>query len=953
MKNLIVIALTIILSFQLFSQNNENDEKNFLKNTRQLIYEGKRSGEGYFSQDGRYMIFQSEREPDNPFYQIYILDFETGDINRVSPGHGKTTCSFFQWGDDGDRVLFASSHLDPDVLKEEAEEYKMREEGKAKRYKWDYEPYMDIFTTNRDGSDIKQLTTAMGYDAEGAYSPDGKLIVFASNRKLYADNLTKEEKEKAEVDPSYFCDLYIMNADGSDMHILTDAKGYDGGPFFTPDGKRVVWRRFTEDGHAADVYTINIDGTDEKRITDFGALSWAPYFHPSSEYIVFATNKQGYSNFEIYMVDAEGKKEPVRVTYTDGFDGLPVFMPDGKKMVWTSSRTTNKEAQLFIADWDHEYALEAIKNAPLRGNKKAELNFHFLPEIKAEELEEKLTYIASDELEGRMTGSEGAKKAAVYISNIFTDLDLKPLAKNKDYFFPFDFVSDYKVIEKDNEFIVDGKKLKLNTDFVPLSSSENGEVESQIVFAGYGLKVEGKNKFSYNSYSNLNVKDKIVMVLDGIPDGLDKDVQDIFERNISGGYKQMLARQLGAKAILIITDRINNERSKEMVGSSGIISLNISESVANGLLAEKEQTVEKAKKNLEGGDPKANEHLFALNTKVKIKTKLERIVKQDNNIVGAIYSDNKDAPYIFIGGHYDHLGFGEVNSRSDEEHKHDICNGADDNGSGTVAVLELAEYFAGLKKKNPEAITANLVFCLWSGEELGLLGSAAFTSDLPVPAEKIKAYINFDMVGRIKDNKLEIQGTGSGAEWKKIFEKKNIVAGFDLSMTEDPYLPTDVTSFYLQKIPVISFFSGIHMEYHTYKDDVELINFADLQRETKLASLIIKELMKPEQTMTYQEVKIKRTKGTKGSSSVSLGTIPVYSGGDGTGMGVQGVRGGGPAEKAGILGGDVIVGLNGKEIKNIYDFMNIMNELKPDVETDITVRREGKKIKLKIIPEAK
>ncbi|OQX74093.1 MAG: peptidase M28, partial [Bacteroidetes bacterium 4484_249] len=231
MKNLIVIALTIILSFQLFSQNNENDEKNFLKNTRQLIYEGKRSGEGYFSQDGRYMIFQSEREPDNPFYQIYILDFETGDINRVSPGHGKTTCSFFQWGDDGDRVLFASSHLDPDVLKEEAEEYKMREEGKAKRYKWDYEPYMDIFTTNRDGSDIKQLTTAMGYDAEGAYSPDGKLIVFASNRKLYADNLTKEEKEKAEVDPSYFCDLYIMNADGSDMHILTDAKGYDGGPF--------------------------------------------------------------------------------------------------------------------------------------------------------------------------------------------------------------------------------------------------------------------------------------------------------------------------------------------------------------------------------------------------------------------------------------------------------------------------------------------------------------------------------------------------------------------------------------------------------------------------------------------------------------------------------------------------------------------------------------------------
>jgi Tol biopolymer transport system component len=952
MKKFFVIALATFLSFQLFAQEDEAIEKNFLKNTRQLIYEGKRSGEGYFSQDGRYMIFQSEREADNPFYQIYILDFETGDVKRVSPGHGKTTCSFFQWGDDGDRILFASSHLDPDVLKEEKEEFKMREEGKAKRYKWDYEPYMDIFTTNRDGSDIKQLTTAMGYDAEGAYSPDGKLIVFASNRRLYANDLTDAEKEKAEVDPSYFCDLYIMNSDGSDMHLLTDAPGYDGGPFFTPDGKRVVWRRFSEDGHSADVYTMNIDGTDEKRITEFEALSWAPYFHPSNEYILFATNKQGYANFEIYMVDAEGLKEPVRVTYTDGFDGLPVFMPDGKKMVWTSTRTTNKEAQLFIADWDHEYALEALKNAPLR-EKNGKLNYHFLPEIKTEELEEKLTYIASDELEGRMTGSEGAKKAADYISNIFSDLDLQPLAENEDYLFPFDFVSDYKVIEDDNEFSMDGKPLKLNTDYIPLSSSDNGEVESEVVFAGYGLKVDGKDKFHYNSYSDVEVKDKIVMVLEGIPEGLDKEKQELFERNISGGYKQMLARQLGAKAILIITKEINNERSKEMVGSAGIISLNISESLANNLLAEKEQTVEEAKKNLESGDPKANEHLFALNTKVKIKTKLERVVKQDNNIVGAIYSEDNEAPYIFIGGHYDHLGFGEVNSRSDEEHKHDICNGADDNGSGTVTVLELAEYFAGLKKDNPEAITANLVFCLWSGEELGLLGSAAFTSDLPVPADKIKAYVNFDMVGRVKDNKLEIQGVASATEWKKIFEKKNIVTGFNLSMTDDPYLPTDVTSFYLQKIPVISFFSGIHMDYHTYKDDVELINFGDLQRGTKLASLVIKEMMKPEQTITYQKVKIRRAKGTKGAYSVTLGTIPVYSGGDGTGMGIQGTRDGGPAAKAGILGGDVIVSLAGKDVKNIYDFMNIMNEMKPNVEYDLSVRRNGEIVKLKITPEAK
>ncbi|RLD58519.1 MAG: hypothetical protein DRJ05_07910 [Bacteroidetes bacterium] len=415
----------------------------------------------------------------------------------------------------------------------------------------------------------------------------------------------------------------------------------------------------------------------------------------------------------------------------------------------------------------------------------------------------------------------------------------------------------------------------------------------------------------------------------------------------------MLARQMGAKAILLVTIEIDNDRTKEMIGNSGIISMNITEKVANGLLSEKDETVESAIENLKGGDPKGNEHLFELGAKVKLKSTIIRNVKQDNNILGVVKSNDPDAGYIFIGGHMDHLGFGETNSRSDEEHKHEIHNGADDNGSGSVAVIELAEYFANLKKENPEAITYNLVFGLWSGEELGLLGSAAFTSDLPIPAEKVKAYLNFDMVGRVKDNKLYIQGLGSAEEWKSIFEKKNVVDGFDLSMMDDPYLPTDVTSFYLQKIPVAGFFSGIHLDYHTYKDDIDLVNFADLQRVVEFSSLVIKELMKPEQALTYKEVKVRRSKVKKGGTKVSLGTIPVYAGGDDTGMGVQGVRGGGAAEKAGILGGDVIIGLAGKEVKNIYDFMNIMNEMKPDVEYDVTVMREGKEVDLKIVPEAK
>lgn len=951
MKKIVFLLLTFLGSLLAFAQENENLESQFLKNTRQLIYDGNRSGEGYFSDDGTKLIFQSEREPDNPYYQIYILDFETGDINRVSPGHGKTTCAYFQWN--GNRVEFASSHLDPDARKKQKDELDFRASGQKKRYAWDYEPEMDIFSSFPDGSDIKQLTTELGYDAEGSYSPDGKLIVFSSNRYAYNSKLSKEEEQKKEVDPSYFCDLYLMNADGSGLKQLTSVPGYDGGPFFSSDGKKITWRRFSEDGHSADVFTMNADGTGEKRLTDFGCLSWAPFFHPSGDYLVFAANKLGYANFEVYMVDAEGLREPVRVTYTDKFDGLPVFSPDGKKLVWTSSRCTDGKTQLFIADWNDTFAREQLAKSPFRKNTSGSLNYQFKPEILESELMEKLTYIASDELAGRMTGSKGIQLASDYITSIFKAQGLVPLTGYNDYFWPFDFTAEIKSEPAANHFLIEGKECELGKDFKPLPSTENGETESEVVFAGYGLKINDGSAYDYNSYEKLDVKDKIVMVLSGVPSELDTEKEKLFERNLASGYKQMIARQNGAKAILIVSPKVHDEANHEIVGTSGIISVNISEELANKILSKNDQTVESLKDKLKDGDQKGNEHLFATGTSVKIITKIDRIIKQDNNIVGMIPSDNPEAGYIFIGAHYDHLGMGEVNSRSVGEHKTEVHNGADDNGSGTVTIIELAEYFSGLKKDNPSAITYNLVFCLWSAEELGLLGSNSFTAKLPVPADKIKAYLNFDMVGRLQDNRLDLQGVGSATEWKSIAEKKNVVAEFNLAMSEDPYLPTDATSFYLKGIPTISFFTGVHNDYHTYNDDIEFINFEGMQRIVKFSSLLIKEVMKPDQLVTYQEVKVNRQKSSKGAASVTLGTIPAYAGSDEPGVQVQGVRPGGPAEKAGLVANDIIIGLNGKEVNNIYDFMNILGGLKPDVETDIVVKRSGEQITKKIIPEAK
>ncbi len=339
--------------------NETRYEQELLLNTHQLVTEGRRSGEGYFSADGNRLIYQAEIEGENPFYQIFIRDLLTGATNKVSPGVGLTTCAWIHPLED--RVLFASTHGDPNALEKQQQEIAMRASAAPRGYAWDYDEHYDIYQSTSDGGDLTNLTNSRGYDAEGSWSSDGKTIVFASNREAYTRSLSQAEQRLFDDDKSYFMDLYLMDADGSNIRQITHSPGYDGGPFFSADDQMIVWRRFNPDGNSAEIWTMNADGTNQRQLTDSAMVSWGPYFHPSGQYIIYSSNVLGHANFELFMIDVKGEQEPVRVTNTEGTDILPVFSPDGSKLAWSTTRTPDGSSQIYMADWNHARALELLQ----------------------------------------------------------------------------------------------------------------------------------------------------------------------------------------------------------------------------------------------------------------------------------------------------------------------------------------------------------------------------------------------------------------------------------------------------------------------------------------------------------------------------------------------------------------------------------------------------------------
>ncbi len=952
------------------------NESVFLGQPRQLTLEGRRAGEGYFSSDGRQLVFQSEREPGNPFYQIYLLDLTSGDTQRVSPGIGKTTCAFLRPGSDD--VLFASTHLNPEARKQQQEELEFRATGKERRYSWDYDETMDLFASRRDGSGIRPLSLARGYDAEGSYSPDGSLIVFSSNRHAYEAPLSDEDQKRLAVDKSYFCDLYRMNADGTGLQRLTRTPGYDGGPFFSPDGQRIIWRRFDENGVIANVFSAKLDGSDVRQLTEFGCMSWAPYFHPSGRYFIFTANKLGFANFELFIADAEGRREPVRVTHTPGFDGLPVFSPDGRQLCWTSGRTADQSSQLFLAKWNHEAALEALAQSPER-NSVLPVVQHVgssippapgsQPGILTEELRRHVGTLASDDFGGRLTGSDGARKAARYLVQELERDGIAPLGGS--YRHPFEFTAGVTVVTNRCSLKVTGTNGTMETfeverDFRPLAFSANGDFEGEVVFAGYGLSVADGNTRGYNSYEGLNVSNKVVMVLRYVPEEVDAKRRQ--ELNVHAGlrYKAMLARQRGAKALLVVTGP-NSPNAGQLapltfdssLSGSGIVAASITPRVADLLLKAKGQTLKALQDGLDTENPHALGGFALPGVRVAVASEVQRLRQKDDNIVGIIPPASSTTPsstpaeYIVIGAHYDHLGTGDKSSLERGGEEGQVHNGADDNASGTAAVLELARNLALERRVHPERFPRGILIGFWSGEETGLIGSTQFLESSPIPLTNLVAYVNFDMVGRLRENRIDLQGVGSSSVWRKLIEKRNVAAGFQVRLGDDPYVPSDASAFYPKGIPVLNLFTGSHEDYHRPTDDADRIEYDGLTRITQFAEGVVLDLLRQPTRPDY--LVVKRAEGTGGNRETLrayLGTIPDYTQ-EVEGVKLSGVRGGSPAEKAGLKGGDVVVGFAGQILKNVYDYTYALDAAKVGKPVEVEVLRDGQRLKLTVTPEAR
>lgn len=515
-------------------------------------------------------------------------------------------------------------------------------------------------------------------------------------------------------------------------------------------------------------------------------------------------------------------------------------------------------------------------------------NLNKKEEKSKKRIQKHIEYLASDALEGRGTGSTGEKLSAAYIANEFKKLKLKPKGEDGDFIQKFSVVT-LRMAKDSSSLSINGIHYRIFSDFYPLSYSANSKkVNATIVFVGYGISAPELN---HDDYKNKNVNGKVVMIDIGSPDT--QTAHSKYAKYLSLKHRVEKAESNGAAGVVFI----NNGKAAD--DPSGELSKSIKPSSIPVFF------VKEGKKTgcVEG-----------LEFPVTMNSSILSIISYGHNVIG--YKNNKAKYTVIIGAHHDHLGYGEIKG-SLEPNKTAIHNGADDNASGTSAVIELAKQ---LKKRKYKKY--NYLFIAFSGEEMGLLGSKYFVENPSIDLKKVTYMINLDMVGMLK-NTLIINGTGTSPFWNRAINvlREDSSDIKKIKTTESGIGASDHTSFYLAGIPSLHFFTGQHEFYHKPSDDISNINY---KGEVKVINKIV-HIIKLSQAKSKLEYSKTKDEETKTSFKVTLGIMPDYTY-DSEGVRVDGVKDGKPAAIAGIQKGDIITMLGGEKIKNIEAYMKILSK---------------------------
>lgn len=534
---------------------------------------------------------------------------------------------------------------------------------------------------------------------------------------------------------------------------------------------------------------------------------------------------------------------------------------------------------------------------------------NYLTDESTHRIVEDVRFLASDDLEGRLPGTEGALVASKYIQKEFLAVGLKPLEGNS-------FVQTFEVpefVEVNNKLTVvslNEKERLLNDDFYPVKYSSNSKASGKTIFVGFGISAPDLGHDSYAKIKDKKIQGKIAIMDVSSPDGIHPHSKFVKYHNLE--------------------DRINLIKSK---GAIGVILIN------PGDLASDPNMKFRAINDcgipvifLKKAKDKNN---WKKIKKATLSVSLEEISVEAYNIVG--YKDNGSDKTIIIGAHYDHLGWGEDNSLYTGEPQ--IHNGADDNASGTAGLLELARFFS----RDTTLYKFNYLFIAFSGEERGLLGSNYYVKNPLMSLRRTLCMINMDMIGRMEEGQLAISGVGTSPSWSNILREG--MCGVDLKLSESGVGPSDHTSFYYQNIPVLHFFTGTHEDYHKPTDDPETLNYEGI---TKTLDIIIQTI----NNIGGQDLEFSPTKNEESRKapkfSVTLGIIPDYMYEDG-GVKMDGVTDGKPASNAGLAAGDIIIKLGEIKVSDMHSYMDALAQFKKGDRTIIVYLREGKKHTAEII----